>query len=72
MPFTKKTEQNKKAAIHAELITEQQQTEDDVTLNENVTDQNAEQVRYIGKLDKNGLLYILKEERKWLALRRVR
>ena len=35
----------KKAAIHAEPITEQQQTEDDVTLNENVTDQNAEQVR---------------------------
>lgn len=62
-----KAEQNKKAAIHAELITEQQQTEDDVTLNENVTDQNAEQVRYIGKLDKNGLLYILKEEENgWL------
>ena len=46
-----KAEQNKKAAIHAEPITEQQQTEDDVTLNENVTDQNAELVRYIGKLD---------------------
>ena len=62
-----KAEQNKKAAIHAEPITEQQQTEDDVTLNENVTDQNAEQVRYIGKLDKNGLLYILKEEENgWL------
>ena len=62
-----KAEQNKKAAIHAELITEQQQTEDDMTLNENVTDQNAEQVRYIGKLDKNGLLYILKEEENgWL------
>ena len=38
-----------------------------MTLNENVTDQNAEQVRYIGKLDKNGLLYILKEEENgWL------
>ena len=62
-----KAEQNKKAAIHAGLITEPEQTQTDVMLNENVTDQNAEQVRYIGKLDKNGLLYILKEEKNgWL------
>ena len=57
-----KAQQNKKEAIHAGLITEPEQTQTDVMLNENVTDQNAEQVRYIGKLDKNGLLYILKEE----------
>lgn len=64
-----KAELNKKAAIHADPITEQEQTEDDVPLNENVTDQNAEQVRYIGKLDKNGLLYILKEEENgWLYI----
>ena len=47
MPFTKRAEQNKKQH-YAEPITEQQQTEDDVTLNENVTDQNAEMVRYTG------------------------
>ena len=57
-----KAQQNKKEAIHAGLITEPEQTQTDVMLNENVTDQNAEQVRYIGKLDKNGLLYSLKEE----------
>ena len=57
-----KAQQNKKEAIHAGLITEPEQTQTDVMLNENVTNQNAEQVRYIGKLDKNGLLYILKEE----------
>ena len=62
-----KAQQDKKAAIHAGVITEQEQTEEDVASNENVTDQNAEQVRYIGKLDKNGLLYILKkEENGWL------
>ena len=62
-----KAQQNKKEAIHAGLITEPEQTQTDVMLNENVTDQNAEQVRYIGKLDKNGLLYILKEEENgWL------
>ena len=62
-----KAQQNKKEAIHAGLITEPEQTQTDVMLNENVTDQNAEQVRYIGKLDKNGLLYILKEEKNgWL------
>ena len=62
-----KAQQNKKEAIHAGLITEPEQTQTDVMLNENVTDQNAEQVRYIGKLDKNGLLYILKkEENGWL------
>ena len=62
-----KAQQDKKAAIHAGLITEQEQTEEDVASNENVTDQNSEQVRYIGKLDKNGLLYILKEEENgWL------
>lgn len=62
-----KAQQNKKEAIHAGLITEPEQTQTDVMLNENVTNQNAEQVRYIGKLDKNGLLYILKaEENGWL------
>ena len=62
-----KAQQNKKEAIHAGLITEPEQTQTDVMLNENVTNQNAEQVRYIGKLDKNGLLYILKEEENgWL------
>ena len=62
-----KAKHDKKAAIHSGVITEQEQTEEDVASNENVTDQNAEQVRYIGKLDKNGLLYILKkEENGWL------
>ena len=37
-----------------------------MTLNENVTDQNAEQVRYIGKLDKNGLLHFKRRRNGWL------
>ena len=68
-----KTEQNKKEAAQTELalqagnraqnITAQEQSESGVTQSLDTTDQTSkEQVRYAGKLAKNGLLYILKEE----------
>lgn len=62
----------------AEQTGNREQSQVHVSLNEDVADQSVseqeqmdagqtqEQVRYVGKLAKNGLLYILKEENGWL------